>query len=780
MASIYPSSTSSSSTSSANLLRISGMASGIDTDAVVKSMVSNYQAKIDKANQDKQLLQWKQDTYRDIIKDIKGLQDYFDPISSKYILSENSFNVNAASSSDSIVASATAAINSKAGTYKVDVTQMASQAEVEGGSQDSLVSVTKIENWNGTLDFGIGSITLSGLTGTATPPDSTSMSNLVNSINKQIAASSSLNGKISASYVSDDSKSYIKFTKSTTSSDTIVLSKSSSTFTDKANIASDLTINKGVSSTTLLTDLGFKAKSDTESGIIGFKLTNGTTSSSVSLTVDSSSTIQDLKNAVNSATNGAVIMNVDDTTGKISFQSKSYGSSSSISIADTSTGSNDISKLGITTTTYTGVKNNAKSTSLLTDLGFSTGDISFTLKNGVTSSNVSLTVDSSTTISDLMTAINAATTGDVTMNIDDNTGKISFNSTDSINITDVNTTNNVLTTLGLSPSTAVSTGTDAIVEITEPGQSTATAMTQSSNKFTTNGVTYNLSNIGTTNVTVTANTDTVVSNMKKFIDDYNSVISKINTELTEKKNSDYPPLTDAQKESMSEDQITAWETKAKVGILRNDDYLNSLLNQLRGAFSSPVYSSYTDSSTNSRISLNFGSYGTGAIGIDTSSTSYTDGGKLYIKDEEKLKSAIENNIEDFKKMFIGESNKDVGSNQSYVGSSKYMEDGIFTRMDSILRDYVAGPGLGKEGTYSLSGSMNIFVNKQYDSSISGTSSRNTLPDQVYSKTLSISKIQRQMSDAETRYYARFTALETAMNNLNSQQSQLSSMLGLSY
>src|SRR5659263_218828 len=117
MASIYPSSgtTTSSTTSSANLLRISGMASGIDTDAVVKSMVSNYQAKIDKANAAKQTLQWQQEGYREIIKGVKGLQDYFDPISSKYMLSGNSFNTNSVTNSDSAIVSGTASSNAKVG-----------------------------------------------------------------------------------------------------------------------------------------------------------------------------------------------------------------------------------------------------------------------------------------------------------------------------------------------------------------------------------------------------------------------------------------------------------------------------------------------------------------------------------------------------------------------------------------------------------------------------------------------------------------------------------------
>lgn len=694
MTSIYPSSTSgsaNSSTSSKNLLRISGMASGIDTDSVVKSMVSNYQAKIDKANQDKQTLQWKQEAYRDIIKSVKGLQDYFDPLSSKYILSDKSLNINTAATDDSSIVSANASSTAKAGTYNVKVTQLASQAKIEGKSKDTLVKIdtSKLTEWNNaTLNIDITDKDNNTKSKALILDNSigTSVDKVVANINSKIAADPDLNGKFSASYVNDGTSSYIKLTKSDSSTDTITIKNTSSPSDIKSlTTTSDLTINNSISSNSLLTNLGFSKDSD-----IDFTLTNGTTSNEVKLTVSSSSTVQDLINAVKSATSGAVTMSIDDTTGKISFQSKSYGSASNIKITDSSAVNNIITKLELPQPTP------------------ATSPIS----------------------------------------------------------------------------TTVATGTDAVVQIKEPGQSAYTTTTQSSNQFTINGVSYNLVGINDatntdSNITVTGNSDTVVSNIKKFIDDYNSVISKINTKLTEKKNSDYPPLTDAQKESMSSDQITAWESKAKVGILRNDDYLNGLLTELRGAFSTPVYSNYTNSSstTNTRIALNFGSYGSGAIGIDTSSTDLTDGGKIYVKDETKLKNAIENNMDDFKKLFIGTSDNSLGTNEPYSGSSKYMEDGIFTRMDSILRNYVAAPGVGEDGTYSLSGTMNIFVNKQYDYSYTGFSGQNTLPDQVYGKTLSISKLKTQMSDAETRYYNKFTALETAMNSLNAQQSQLSSMLG---
>lgn len=783
MTSIYPSSTSSSTsngTSSANLLRISGMASGIDTDAVVKSMVSNYQARIDKANQAKQTLQWKQEAYRDIIKDIKGLQDYFDPLSSKYMMSGKSLNINAAVSDNNSIASAIAGSTAKAGTYNVKVSQLAEQAGITSKSSlNSLVNIvdntaTKLDNWKGaTLNLDTN-LKLGAIT------DSNNFSGLVASINNKISADSTLKGKIVASYDTTNQK--------------II-------FENKSGSDINLNVNSSSNSSILSTTSIGKSSS------ISVSVTDATKWSEANLTFSNSITLADPI----PDTTGLTGVGVDDIvaninskisqnsllSGKVSASYVSAGgnsyikftSASSMSLTAKTSDSTPVDIVPPNKSINSGISPASK---LVSDLGFSEGTAKFSLTNGTTTSNVSLTVDSSTTIQNLIDAVNSATSGTITMSVDDATGKISFQSksygsTSNISITNANTSStNVIKQLGIKD-TATNTetvlgtsGKDAIVDITAPGQASPTTTTQSSNQFTLNGVSYNISGINNTigaNITVTGNSDTVVTNMKKFIEDYNSVISKINTKLTEKKDSNYAPLTDAQKESMSESQITAWETKAKVGILRNDDYLSTLMTQLRGVFSSPVYSSYDSSSPSTgKVALTLGKYGTNAIGIDTS-TDYTDGGKLIITDETKLKSVIENNLEDFKKLFIGSSDSELRTNESYVGSKKYKEDGMFKRMDNILRDYVAAPGLGEDGTYTLSGSMNIFVNKQYDYSSTGSSGKNTLPDQVYSKTLSISKFQTQLSDAQTRYYAKFTALETAMNQLNSQQSQLSSMLG---
>ena len=57
--------------------RIPGLATGMDTDTMVKEMLIGEQNKIDKVYQDKQLSTWKQETYREIIKDVKGFHDKY-------------------------------------------------------------------------------------------------------------------------------------------------------------------------------------------------------------------------------------------------------------------------------------------------------------------------------------------------------------------------------------------------------------------------------------------------------------------------------------------------------------------------------------------------------------------------------------------------------------------------------------------------------------------------------------------------------------------------------
>lgn len=73
--------------------RISGIASGMDTDQMVKDLMKAESARLDKVKKNQTTVSWQQEAYRDIISKIQSLQSkYFDTLSpSKNISSGSSF-----------------------------------------------------------------------------------------------------------------------------------------------------------------------------------------------------------------------------------------------------------------------------------------------------------------------------------------------------------------------------------------------------------------------------------------------------------------------------------------------------------------------------------------------------------------------------------------------------------------------------------------------------------------------------------------------------------------
>lgn len=440
-----------------------------------------------------------------------------------------------------------------------------------------------------------------------------------------------------------------------------------------------------------------------------------------------------------------------------------------------------------------------KSISLTLNVG--TGNINITLDNS----------DGSKTVGDLVNAINNQGGGNVKAEFSELTGKFTLSSANtgsSSTLTVVNgTTASLSSVIGFSTassngattadweitntlipakadSAAIQNSQNADVTITVPGgtsvhftDSPASGETgyqsgKSSNNFTIDGMNYMLSSEGTVSnpatasVNVGSDTSKVYDKIKSFVDKYNAIVDDIQTKLTEKPDSNYKPLTDAQKSQMTTSQITAWETKAKVGVLRNDDNLQTMLNDLTTAFTTSV----------NNVGLSLGRYSSNNFGIDTSKD-YTTPGHIDIVDSEQLKQAIATKGDQIAKMFTNISSapdtiaKD-GTVQYDSSLTQYKEDGIFTRISKILQKNV-----GYTNTTFNSAVLTSFANKQYDFTPTGTGGQNTLPDQIYEQQLKIKDIKSKMATKQEQYYQKFSKLETIMTQLNAQQSQLSSMLG---
>ena len=81
-----------SNISRVNSLRMTGLASGLDIDGMVKKMLTNQQSKLHKAKQQKAFVNWQKDAYRSVITTLNGFQSKFlDIISPASITRAGSF-----------------------------------------------------------------------------------------------------------------------------------------------------------------------------------------------------------------------------------------------------------------------------------------------------------------------------------------------------------------------------------------------------------------------------------------------------------------------------------------------------------------------------------------------------------------------------------------------------------------------------------------------------------------------------------------------------------------
>jgi flagellar hook-associated protein 2 len=127
-------------------IRIGGLATGLDTDTIVKQMMQPYNMKVDKQKQDKQVLQWKQDIYRDLISDIRGLKNsYMDNIKpNDNLLMQKNYSAYDILSTVATAATATAGVGAVEGNYTVNVTELAKGAKISGTALVGKTTSTKL------------------------------------------------------------------------------------------------------------------------------------------------------------------------------------------------------------------------------------------------------------------------------------------------------------------------------------------------------------------------------------------------------------------------------------------------------------------------------------------------------------------------------------------------------------------------------------------------------------------------------------------------------------
>ncbi len=414
------------------------------------------------------------------------------------------------------------------------------------------------------------------------------------------------------------------------------------------------------------------------------------------------------------------------------------GSTMNVSVSQLATASRVSSSASVTATDANGGKDGSL-LKMSNVTGGGDGSVSISLGSGAA---VNISYSATDSVNDFVQKINMSKAG-VTAIYDSGTGKMSItsNSTGSSNI---NLSGSAFSNFNIASSTATDSansvlGKDAKVNIN------GLDMTQSSNQFTINGVQLTLNSVSpagqSSQISVTGDTDKLVSSVQSFVDAYNSVLSLMNGKVGEERYSKYQPLTDEQRKGMSDDEAKLWDSKAKSGMLKGDSILQQTISNMRTAMVQGV-----KLDNGSTISF-------AQLGISTGT--YETKGKLIL-DTDKLKTALQKDP-NIVSNFFGANNSASTTNNTFT-----VNDGILAKMKKVTRAAL-------ENMASTAGTSK--VNSDTNASFMVNS---LLGSQLTSLDRQISDMTGRLNDKETNYYKKFTAMETAMNRYNNQASALAS------
>ncbi|MCR5833365.1 MAG: flagellar filament capping protein FliD [Selenomonadaceae bacterium] len=247
------------------------------------------------------------------------------------------------------------------------------------------------------------------------------------------------------------------------------------------------------------------------------------------------------------------------------------------------------------------------------------------------------------------------------------------------------------------------------------------------NKVTVGGITYSALEKTSTaaTVTVSQDTDTIIDKVKSFVEDYNKLLSSLYEKYDEKPNTGYEPLTQAQKDAMTDEQIKKWEEKAQEGLLYHDSTLSKIISKIRSAISEPIEG--LEGTYNSAYS----------IGISTTGLK----GQLTL-DEDKLKAAL-----------AADSNAVYNVFATLDSDDDYDSNGIAQRLSDVLNE----------------ASKSIKEHAGSTTDISEDSDLNTLLRQLQTK---MSNFKKMMNSFEDALYKKYDKMETTLAKLGAQMNFL--------
>lgn len=276
-------------------------------------------------------------------------------------------------------------------------------------------------------------------------------------------------------------------------------------------------------------------------------------------------------------------------------------------------------------------------------------------------------------------------------------------------------------------------GTDARIELN------GVVYQSSSNNITVNGLTVTAlqkTDPGETlTITTQADAQGMYKGIKEFLKEYNALIKEMDELYNADSAKGYEPLTDDEKDAMSDKEIERWEEKIKGSILRRDDTLSMVMNLMTSTMSQGF--TLSDGKRYSLSSFGIKTQGYYAAADNEGSLYHIDGDsedEVSAGNPDRLLAAIQQDPDMVQEFF------------------QKLSDDLYTKLDKKMQ------------STTMHSRYSIYNDKQmkrdYDN---------------YTKT--IKKWEDKVTAMEDYYYKKFSAMEKALSSLQSSTSALSGLLG---
>jgi len=378
--------------------------------------------------------------------------------------------------------------------------------------------------------------------------------------------------------------------------------------------------------------------------------------------------------------------------------------------------------------------------------GFTGASFDIEVGNETPPNKTQIALTASTTIDDVVKQLRDA---GVNANFDEKNQRFYISSTDTGSANDFKfsgdaTGESVLASLGLWKDATLTNGTavtnQAHYEAAADAKITLNGVqyTSSNNTFEINGLTITAKEVASgMTVTTQADTSGIFDMVKNFFKGYNELINEMDKLYNADSAKGYEPLTDEEKEALSDSEVEKWETKVKDAILRKDSTLNGVASVMKEVMAQGV-------TLQSGETLHLFDFG-----IDTL-------GYFNAPDNEKNAYHIDGDSDD------SNTSRNENKLMAAIMADPDKVTSFFTKLANNLHDVLFDKMKGIDG---VSSAFCVYEDK-------------LMQEEYDDYTTKIAEQQKKVDAFMDKYYAKFSAMETALAKLESKSNAVAQLLGM--